>query len=100
MTLLYRALAAAAVTIAAPAAAQDAAGDWFGVLEVSPQAKLPLVAHIKRDDAGGLTGSLDSPSQGARDLPLGEVTLAGTRLSFTVPVVAGSYEGTWDEAAH
>jgi hypothetical protein len=40
-------LAGAAVAIAAPAAAQDAAGDWFGVLEVSPQAKLPLVGSTR-----------------------------------------------------
>ena len=45
-------LAAAAVTISVPAAAQDAEGDWFGVLQVSDTVRLPLLVHLARDDAG------------------------------------------------
>ena len=89
-------LALAAATIAAPAAAQEAAGDWAGVLEVSESVRLPVVVHIKRDDAGALTGTLDSPSQGAVGLPLAEIAAADGRLAFKVPVVGGEYGGVWD----
>jgi CubicO group peptidase (beta-lactamase class C family) len=92
-------LAAAAVTIAAPAMAQDAAGDWLGILEVSAQARLPLVIHLKHDDAGALSGTLDSPAQGVRGLPLAEIAAAEGRLAFTLPAIGGSYAGTWDETA-
>lgn len=99
MTTWVKLVAVLAITMPAPAFAQDAAGDWFGVLEVTPQARIPLVVHIKRDDAGVLTGTLDSPAQGASDLPLAEIVADGGRLTFKVPVVSGTYEGTWDESS-
>jgi CubicO group peptidase (beta-lactamase class C family) len=92
-------VAIAAVAIAAPAAAQEAAGDWVGTLEVSETVKLPLVVHIQRDDAGLFSGTLDSPSQGAVGLPLAEIVAAEGRLAFKVPVVGGEYAGTWDAAS-
>jgi serine-type D-Ala-D-Ala carboxypeptidase/endopeptidase len=99
MNRLTTLLAGAAVTLSASAAAQEAAGDWFGILEVSPQAQLPVVVHIKRDDAGVLSGTLDSPAQGANGMPLAEIAVEAGRLGFKVPVVGGSYEGSWDEAS-
>src|SRR5688500_4196929 len=96
MTRLDKLLALTALTIAAPAAAQDAAGDWVGVLVVNESVRLPVVVHIKRDDAGVLTGTLDSPSQGAMGLPVAEIAAADGGLAFTVPVVGGEYAGTWD----
>ena len=89
-------LLAAAVTISIPAAAQEAVGDWAGILEVSESVSLSLVVHIKRDDAGVLTGTMDSPSQGAVGLPLAEIAASEERLAFTVPVVGGAYAGNWD----
>jgi CubicO group peptidase (beta-lactamase class C family) len=97
--MLARWVALAAVAIAAPAAAQEAAGDWVGTLEVSATVKLPLVVHIQRDDAGVLSGTLDSPSQGAVGLPLAEIVASQGRLVFKVPVVGGEYAGTWDEGS-
>ena len=99
MNSLLKLLAVAAVTISTPAAAQDAAGDWVGVLEVTPEARLPLVIHLKHDDAGALSGTLDSPAQGVRGLPLAEIAASEGRLSFTVTAIAGHYQGTWDEAS-
>src|SRR5687767_9362253 len=96
MRALGKALAAAVVAISAPAAAQEAAGDWTGVLTVSESPTLPLVVHIKRDDVGVLSGTLDSPAQGAFGLPLAEIGAAEGRLVFKVPVVGGEYAGTWD----
>jgi hypothetical protein len=62
---LCKLLALASVALSAPIAAQEAAGDWAGTLEVSESIRLPLVVHIKRDDAGVLAGTMDSPAQGA-----------------------------------
>jgi len=92
-------LAGAAMILSTPAAAQDAVGDWVGVLEINEATRLPLVVHIKRDDAGALTGTMDSPTQGASGLPLAEAALAEGRLTFTLPAVSGRFDGTWDEGA-
>ena len=43
------------VMLAAPATAQEAAGDWIGFIEAAPGTRLPLILHIKRDDAGTLS---------------------------------------------
>jgi len=92
-------LAAAAATIAVPVAAQDAEGDWFGVLQVTESTRLPLLVHIAQDDAGVLTGTMDSPAQGARGIPLAEIALVEGRLTFKVPSIVGDYSGTWDAEA-
>ncbi len=97
--LLALAAALSAATIAAPAAAQEAAGNWFGILEPVPGTQLPLVIHIKRDDAGALGGTMDSPAQGAQGIPLAEIKAEAGSLTFTVPVVSGSYKGQWDAEA-
>lgn len=85
--------------LAQPAVAQDANGDWWGMLEVAPGARLRLVAHITTDAAGKLTGTFDSPDQQAAGLPLTDVAAAEGKLSFNLPIVAGSYAGSWDAAA-
>src|SRR5580704_13678939 len=71
-----------------PAAAQpkpDIAGDYVGTLG-------PL--HVKVDATGAMTGSLDSPDQGANGIPCAGFTLDGDALSFSVPAVKGTWTGT------
>ena len=70
--------------------AASVAGDWQGVIA----GKLPVVLHLRVAADGGLTATLDSPSQGALGLPGANAKLSGTTLSFDVPVVQGSYTGT------
>lgn len=91
--------AVAAIVIAAPAAAQEAAGNWVGVLEPVPGTRVPVVLHLKRDDAGALGGTLDSPAQGVRGLPLTEVKAEAGSLTFTVPSIGAVFKGQWDPAA-
>jgi serine-type D-Ala-D-Ala carboxypeptidase/endopeptidase len=90
-------LAGAAVTISAPAFAQEAAGDWAGTLVVNEAVSLPLVVHLRRDDAGAWSGTMDSPAQGAMGLPLSEIVAEDGRMAFKVPTVGGEYAATWDE---
>ncbi|MEO6388505.1 MAG: serine hydrolase [Croceibacterium sp.] len=92
-------LAAAAIVISAPAAAQEAVGNWAGVLEVTESVKLPLVVHILRDDSGAVTGTMDSPTQGAIGLPLAAIVTAPGTLMFTVPTIQGAYTSRWDANA-
>ncbi|MCY1054833.1 serine hydrolase [Nannocystis sp. SCPEA4] len=82
--------------LAAPAKAQEAVGVWVGIIEPAPGARLPLVVHIKRDDAGALIGTMDSPAQGVQGLPLAEIAVEAESLAFTVPPVGGSFKGQWD----
>jgi serine-type D-Ala-D-Ala carboxypeptidase/endopeptidase len=97
-TPIVLAAALAATTIAAPAIAQEAAGNWLGVLDVSGT-RLPLVIHLKRDEGGVLSGTMDSPAQGATGIPLAEVKVEAGSLTFAVPTIAGTYKGQWDADA-
>ncbi len=81
-------LAAMAVSVAA----QDVAGDWLGSLK-GPGVELRIVVHLARG-ASGLTGTLDSPDQGANGIALAAAALTGNTLTFSVPAVNGSYTGT------
>jgi pimeloyl-ACP methyl ester carboxylesterase len=69
-------------------------GVWQGALEVAGVGKFRLTLRLKRQ-AGALTGAIDSPDQGANDLPLSDVTFADRILRFTlqVPDAPGTYEG-------
>lgn len=69
-------------------------GEWQGALEVAGVGKLRLTLKLKRQ-AGGFVGSLDSPDQGANDLPLADVTFADRVLRFVLqnPDAPGTYEG-------
>jgi CubicO group peptidase (beta-lactamase class C family) len=82
---------------ACAAQAQDARGDWNGAIAV-PGATLHIAIHIWPAPGGALTATLDSPDQGAGDIPVAAVTATGDALSFSVPGVAGGYQGKWDAA--
>ncbi|HEX3700255.1 MAG TPA: TonB-dependent receptor [Phenylobacterium sp.] len=94
------AAAAAVAVFAAPLAAQaqEAAGPWHGLLVAGP-AIIRVVVRISAGAEGKLSGEFLSPDQSPRGFMLGEVSLAGDKLSFTVPQIQGGFEGRWD-AAH
>ncbi|HEX8162612.1 MAG TPA: alpha/beta fold hydrolase [Pyrinomonadaceae bacterium] len=76
------------------AAQANVEGEWQGALEIAGVGKLRLVVKLKRQ-AGRLAGALDSPDQGATDLPLSDVTYADRVLRFVlqIPEAPGTYEG-------
>jgi fermentation-respiration switch protein FrsA (DUF1100 family) len=76
--------------------AQEITGDWNALLNVSGQ-ELPLVFHISETDTG-YSGTLDSPKQGAMDLPMSLVTYADTALHVELSQLGISYDGTLDGA--
>ncbi|RSL18927.1 CubicO group peptidase (beta-lactamase class C family) [Edaphobacter aggregans] len=65
------------------------AGDYLGTL-----GPLHVKLHLKVDPLRGVTGTLDSPDQGADGIPCADFHLDGQALSFTVPAVHGSWKGT------
>jgi serine-type D-Ala-D-Ala carboxypeptidase/endopeptidase len=97
-TLLGLLAAFAVLVVGFPAAAQEAAGNWVGVLEVAPGNRLPLAVHIERDDSGAFRGTMFSLAQGAT-LPLAGITVEGGNLTFSTPTIGGSYKGQWDAGA-
>ncbi|HEX4582309.1 MAG TPA: serine hydrolase domain-containing protein [Acidobacteriaceae bacterium] len=75
-----------------PAAAEQSppvAGDYTGSL-----GPLQLRLHLKAAANESLSCTLDSPNQDANGLACADVHRDGTSLSFTVPVVHGSWKGT------
>lgn len=87
--------AQAAETPSAPeAAVEDAAveGVWQGVLEVQA-VELRLLFHVERSADGALSGTVDSPDQGATGIPLSAVTAEEGRVRFASTVIGGEFEG-------
>jgi hypothetical protein len=89
---------------AAPAAAAVSAGlgsdptvplaqDWHGSLDAGGKT-LRLVLHIAAAGDGTLTGTLDSLDQGLSGIPVTNMMVKDRKLTFTVPTVHGTYEGT------
>ena len=81
------------------------AGTYTGLLS-----ELHLKLHIKSDTSGALTCTLDSPDQNAFDLPCADIHLSGQSLTFNLPIVNGTWQGTvspdgasltgtWDQGA-
>jgi hypothetical protein len=64
-------------------------GGYLGTL-----GPLHVKLHLKVDPTGSVTGTLDSPDQGANGIPCADFHLDGQALSFTVPAVHGSWKGT------
>jgi hypothetical protein len=83
--------APATAPASAPAAGQtNLVGDWKGVL----MDQLHLVLHITASKDGALAATLDSVDQNANGLLVNSVTLKDGKVSLTVDIVHGTYEGT------
>lgn len=67
-------------------------GDFVGTL-----GPLILRLHLTVDADGNLSGTLDSPNQGATGIPCTEFHLQEHTLSFKVPAVGGSWSGTIED---
>lgn len=83
--------------LVAPAEAQatDLAGRWEGALSVGGTS-LPVVIRVS-EETGGLVAVMDSPAQGARDIPITDLGEAGGVVRFAVPVAGGRFEGRRSE---
>ena len=64
-------------------------GDYAGVLAGALHIKL----HITASPDGALSGTLDSPDQGANGIPCADIQVEGDNVSFRVPMVNGTWKG-------
>lgn len=71
-------------------------GTWEGVLDLG-QARLRLVLHVSRADDGSMSGTLDSPDQGATGIPATEVSVSDGELHFAVANLGMTYTATLSE---
>jgi beta-lactamase regulating signal transducer with metallopeptidase domain len=81
---------------APPQAADPAVGDWVGALK-SPDLRIAL--HVRPAPSGGDQATLDSPDQGAFDLPTASVTSQDGKLALELPKLKASYAAHWDPAS-
>ncbi|MHA3789868.1 alpha/beta hydrolase family protein [Flavobacterium hauense] len=75
--------------------AQDISGKWQGNLVV-PGGKLKLVLNIT-PGVGGYTATMDSPDQGAKDMPVDKIAFTDNTLTFSIAAAGISYKGTLDK---
>lgn len=70
-------------------------GSWLGAIEVSG-VKLRIVLKITKT-GDGYTAKLDSPDQGAKDLPTDSITRKDKTVNFSAAQFGMNYEGTLNE---
>lgn len=83
------------------------AGSWLGSLN-SGVTTLRLVFNIYLTEQDAFQATLDSPDQGGRGIPLGDVSVTGDSLRIEAPMLQGFYlgkftstssiQGTWNQA--
>ena len=71
----------------------DLTGIWQGALKVSG-IQLRIVFNISRSEDGSYKATMDSPDQGAKDIPVEKVTLTENKLKIEMPALRGEYNGT------
>lgn len=73
---------------------QTIAGHWEGEIEL-PNIEIEIDVDFSIEGDKTLTGDLSIPAQGAKDLPLAEITISENQLSFKLPDVPGDarFEG-------
>jgi uncharacterized protein len=75
--------------------AQDIAGQWYGILEVQGT-QLRLVFNITKT-ADGISATMDSPDQGAKDIPVTAASFENPVLKIAIPKMRLEYEGKLDK---
>ncbi len=99
-TTRIRALVLGLVTLAfaaSPALAQDATGDWYGIMEAGA-IELRFNLHVSEAD-GVYSATLDVPDQGADGIPLDPFTVDDGVVTWGFAPAGLEYEGVIDPAA-
>ncbi len=92
----YLCICMIAVCMACTAAAQSVTGRWVGKLQV-PGGQLTLVLRIQESESGKLSAFLDSPDQGAYDIPCDSVVYSAPHLKVIMGAIGGQYEATLED---
>ncbi|MDD4857500.1 MAG: alpha/beta fold hydrolase [Candidatus Krumholzibacteria bacterium] len=73
----------------------DPIGLWVGSLSFGGT-DLRIVVRIVKTQDGILNATMDSPDQGAKDIPVDSVTIDGNKLILELRSIHGSYAGTFN----
>jgi pimeloyl-ACP methyl ester carboxylesterase len=88
LALLLYALSAAAQN-------RTAAGAWDGTI-ATPGLELRVIVNLQQKDDRSWAGTIDIPMQGAKALPLTNITVEGASISFSITGIPGdpTFKGT------
>ena len=75
------------------------AGGWQGALSTG-NASLRVVVHLSQDKDGKLTGTMDSPDQGATGIVISSVSYAPPEFHLAVDTIGAAYDGKLDTEKH
>jgi len=85
----------------------DITGSWLGKLSVGA-IQLRILFNIGINEDGNYTATMDSPDQGAKGIPMGDVSFIDDSLNILAPMLRGDYkgvmvndtslEGTWTQS--
>jgi hypothetical protein len=64
---------------------------WEGKLKLSSGLSLKIILKIVKNDDGSYSGFLDSPDQGAKDIPASSVAMTEDSLKFESKMIGASY---------
>ncbi|WP_226063255.1 alpha/beta hydrolase family protein [Kaistella polysaccharea] len=70
---------------------QNITGSWYGNLDVQGQ-KLPLIFHIDKD-GNGFKSTFDSPTQGAKEIPIQNTLFENNELTFNASNLGITFKG-------
>lgn len=85
-------LLAAACYMPLLAGAQEIAGTWRGTLDLGVM-KMALVLHVEQEADGRYVTRMDSPDQGARNIPIARTSFADGRFALADDALRLAYEG-------
>jgi pimeloyl-ACP methyl ester carboxylesterase len=68
-------------------------GNWLGKLKLPNGVELTIVFKISQTEYQKFSALLDSPDQGAKDIPCDEVITVEDSVIIEVPAISGSYKG-------
>ena len=71
---------------------QDLTGSWLGRLDAGG-ISLRIIFNIKLHGTDSLTATMDSPDQGAKNIPMGTVIFTDDTLTIFAPLIGGNYKG-------
>jgi WD40 repeat protein len=76
-----------------PEASRSLIGRWEGKIQVDKTTSLRIVIRVTAGPDGQLRAVLDSPDQGAKDIPVSAMTLEDGVWSWTIPAIRARFEG-------
>jgi len=94
--MLLVTVAAVRLALAASASVAPAVvGDWQGALSTG-STSLRVVVHLSHDKDGKLSGTMDSPDQGATGIVMSSVSFAKPDLHLAIEAIGAAFDGKFD----